>query len=223
MSPNNSVFHVSHKLSETSLHRRLRNAIFVEPLRKPAQGFGRNVGIVALFSGSVPAFGQLPLIVVAPNCLQVSMNMEVFLVGNAEELEPATERFSTGVSIEGVRDALIFEPGVGEGSNVANVFLAVALFGLEPLAIDSEVVSLRDLQELHSGNGTDGVPVGIVQRVSRRIQLEISRRRDVSALAKTLPVDLPGSSASLLKMELAPSFDHLRVSITFVGVDTVDS
>ena len=170
----------------------------VEPLRKPAQGFGRNVGIVALFSGSVPAFGQLPLVVVAPNCLQVSMNMEVFLVGNAEELEPATERFSTGVSIEGVRDALIFEPGVGEGCNVANVFLPVALFGLEPLAVDPEVVSLHDLQEFHSGNGTHGVPVGIVQRVSRRIQREVCRRRDMSSLAKALSIDLPRSCSSLL-------------------------
>ena len=219
----NSVFNVSHELGETGLHRRLRSAILVQPLGKPFQGFGRNVGIVALFAGSVPAFGQLPLIVGAPNCLQVSVDVEVLLVRNAEELQPAAKRLPAAVAVEGVRDALVLQPLVCEGGYVSDVLLSVTALGVEPFAVDPEVVSLHDLQELHSGNWTRSVPVRIVQRVSRGVELKVSRRRAVSSFAEALPIDPPGSCVSLLKVELAPSIDHFSIPIALVGVDTMGS
>ena len=45
----------------------------------------------------------------------------------------------------------------------------------------------------------------------------------MNSLAETLPIDFPGSCTSFVKMQLAPSVHHLRVPITFVGVDTVGS
>ena len=43
------------------------------------------------------------------------------------------------------------------------------------------------------------------------------------SFTETLPIDSPGSGAPFLKVELAPSVNHLRVAVTFVGVDAVGS
>ena len=45
----------------------------------------------------------------------------------------------------------------------------------------------------------------------------------MNSFAETLPINLPWSRASFVKMKLAPSVYHFRVTITFVGIDTVGS
>ena len=81
-------------------------------------------------------------------------------------LQPASEGFASAVSIEGSWAPLVNQPLVGESRDVPMVVLAIVELGLSPLCIDPDWISLEKLEGLHAGDRTDGVPLGLVDRVA---------------------------------------------------------
>ena len=102
------------------------------------------------------------------------MNVEGLLVWDVQKVQPTTEALATAVSIERSWDSLMAEPLVGMTWNVADVLAVAGLTG-EPFLVDFERFSLDSFQKLHTGNGTDSVPVGFLDWIPVLIQNQILR------------------------------------------------
>ena len=193
----------------------------VEPTGEALEGSGSLISVGGLLSVFVAALDELSLVVVPPHHFQISMDVELLRVGDVELLNPAGESLAAAVSVEGAGDPLRVEPLESTDCDVSAVLFGVASLLGVPLSVDSEFGTLADCQELHSGHGTHGVPVGVLYWIAFGIDSERVGRREVLALAGANPVDFPRTGSPLLLMELAPSTYHFRPSISFVGVHVV--
>ena len=171
---NNSVFHGVQNLTELLFEGGWRLTVFMEPFRETTKTGGGCIGVLTLVTGFEPALQKFRLVMASPDCLQISMDVQRLLVRHVEVIQPTTQRLATAVAIEGTRDSLMSEPLVGMGWNVSDVLTVHDSTG-KPLLVEFEWFSLDSLEEFHTGNGTDGVPAGNLDRVSMMIQDKIFR------------------------------------------------
>ena len=140
-------------------------------------------------------------------------------VWNVEELEPAAETLSSAVAVKGALDTLRDKPLVGEHRNISNI-LPIALSGLAPLGIDTELRSLFGVLELHGCKRTARVPLQGTRWIPVFIQLHITRR-NVILFTEARSIDSPWSGTSFRSVEFGSSSHHVCEAIPFVGVDVV--
>ena len=130
----------------------------MKPPGEPFESSGGLVHIARLFTVLVSALQKLALVVATPDSLEVSVDVELFRVGDVEVLEPPAQTLASGVPVEWSRDPLVLQPLVSITSNVSDV-LSVPPGSWEPFGIDLEGIPLDDLEEFHRCHWTAGVPV----------------------------------------------------------------
>ena len=98
--------------------------VLYHPTGEGSEGVGCLVGILRLFPASVVGLGEVVLVASRPYHLEIAVDVNVFLVVHVEELQPAAQRFSTRVSVEGSSlNTLRLQPVVSIGWHIADVLL----------------------------------------------------------------------------------------------------
>ena len=102
----------------------------------------------------------------------------------------------------------MFEPFIGELGNVSDILLSEGpCFG--PVGVDSPGLGpLVGLDELHSGDGTGGVPGWSRPWISILAKDEVVLGDLLVLFARTDSEDLPRSRSALGEMKFTPSLDH---------------
>ena len=125
----------------------------VEEPHEASEGLAGEVRVGGLLPGAVVGDVQAVLIAVAPDALQISVDVDALPVGYAELLQPAGEGLSSRVVVEETPVvsllSLVLEPLVGECGDVSYVLFAEnPSFG--PLGIDPPLLlELVGSYELH--------------------------------------------------------------------------
>ena len=77
-----------------------------------------------MLSFAVATLEEFVLVMASPHYLEIAVDVNVFLVVHVEELQPAAQRLSTRVSVEGSSlNTLRFQPVVSIGWHNADVLL----------------------------------------------------------------------------------------------------
>ena len=94
---------------------------FVQPQSEEPQGFSSEVWVSRLAPVFKLALGELRLVGVPPDLLEITMDLESNLIRDGVEVEPSSEGLATRIRIERVLVGLHLQPFVGEVGNVSYV------------------------------------------------------------------------------------------------------
>ena len=100
----------------------------MEPRCEAFESSGGSVRVERLLAVLVPGLQKLSLVMVSPDNLQVSMDVELFRVGYLELLEPPAQSFPSGVMVERSGNVLRVEPFQSACGNVSAVLGTIGLF-----------------------------------------------------------------------------------------------
>ena len=159
----NSIKTGEHSL-KLLLDGRLR-LVLMKPHGEEPQGFSSQVYVSRLAPVSKLALGELGLVGVPPDLLEITMDLETHFIRDGVVVEPSSEGFPSRVCIEWILVGLDLQPLV---SNVWNVTLVVAtdLSSRVQLRIRSPGGSLKVFVELHHRKWTNCVPLHSSNRIS---------------------------------------------------------